>query len=151
MSATLPVELTASMTLGGRSTRRLVRVYSGTSLRAIATFRDNATGQVVDVSEVAWMVRDPSGDEIAAQSDAVAKLGTGTFAIALALQDAGTWAVVARCSIPSHAVAVASFDVAPLPASQPMSAVEYLTTPDGHFIFMTSDGSLVVKPAVQPA
>jgi hypothetical protein len=147
MSATLPVEIAASIMLGGRSTQQPNRVYAGTSLRAVATFRDRAGSVPVDVSEVSFMVRDPSGDEIAAPSDAVTKLAAGVFAIALAVEMPGTWQVVARCSIPSHAVAAGSFDVASLPASKPPAAVEYLTTADGRFIFMTADGSLVVKPA----
>ncbi|MBC9176755.1 FixH family protein [Pseudoroseomonas ludipueritiae] len=147
MSITLPVEVAASMTLGGRKPGRPVRFYAGTSLRAVATFLDRSTSQPVDVSDVAFMVRDPTGDEIAVPPAAVAKLGPGVFAIALAVEMPGTWHVVARCSIPSHTVAVASFDVVALPASKPLSAIEYLTTADGRFIYMTSDGSLVVKPA----
>ncbi|RKK04824.1 hypothetical protein EBE87_20295 [Pseudoroseomonas wenyumeiae] len=145
MSITLPVEIAASMKLGGQSS--LNRVYAGTSLRAVATFLDKSTGQRAEVSGVTFMVRDPSGDEIAAPADAVMRLAAGIFAIALAVEMPGTWSVVARCAIPSHAVAVGSFDVSALPASKPPAAVQYLTTADERFIIMTADGSLVVKPA----
>jgi hypothetical protein len=147
MSATLPVEITAGVTVGRRKVGSLKRIYAGTSLRVIATFRDSETGQPVDVSSLSFLVRDPTGDEIVVQSDAIANLGLGVFAIALALEVAGTWTVVARCSLPSHAVAVTSFDVTALPAGSPPSAVEYMTTADGRFVYMTADGSLIVKPA----
>lgn len=145
MSCALPTEIRASLSFGAGN-----RVYSGTSMRAIAAFTDRASGAAVEVSGAAFVVRSPDGAEFPAQADVVSKLGTGLYAIALAAGLPGTWTVAASCILPSHAIAVRAFDAVALPGSPPPTEVEYMTTPDGLFIYTLTDGTPVVRPAPAP-
>lgn len=142
MSESLPADVRAVLTLV-RPLGRAARFYAGESVRATATFTDAQTGAAVEVSGITFAFGRPDLSEAIAPEGFAVRLGVGVWACALVPVLPGTWSVVARCLSPTAAVAVASFDIAPLPAGAQPPPANLVTSDDGLFLLLTPDGAAI--------